>query len=357
MHPRLALRLLRLFAAGAIAATEVQALAADAWADGWGRDSDLAKRLARAGGPARHTGNMARDILKAAELAGLMRTAQPYMFKIPGPNSTEVMVTAFLPHEIYLGLVESAGIEPYCLSPDQLSARTGLGSLMRAWGNRADMTVKHDLAEVGALGMHCNGVQYTTSMRAGGAKSIYVASFNIVSANTAALRGKRHLFFVLSKRRLCDCGCSGFHSFKVMFQVFAWSMHDLMLGQAPMCRHDGTPWTAEDQKVRLASGRQLPAAALLQIRGDWEWYTTGFRFRSAGGDPFCWKCESQKSRDLAYQNFSPADPHRRTLISHVAYMQSCFADAAQPSTISRCPDMFIDLIAMDSMHAGDLGVF
>ena len=38
-------------------------------------------------------------------------------------------------------------------------------------------------------------------------------------------------------------------------------------------------------------------------------------------------------------------------------MQSCFADAAQPSTIFRCPGMSIDLIAMDSMHAGDLAVF
>ena len=46
----LAIELLRLFAKGAIPATVVQQLAAAAWADGWGRDDELAEALKSAGG-------------------------------------------------------------------------------------------------------------------------------------------------------------------------------------------------------------------------------------------------------------------------------------------------------------------
>ena len=66
---RLALRLLRLFATGSLAGTQVQRIALEAWADR--RDDELLKRLAKAGGRGRHTGNIARDLLKAAELGGL----------------------------------------------------------------------------------------------------------------------------------------------------------------------------------------------------------------------------------------------------------------------------------------------
>ena len=358
MHPRLALKLLRFFAAGTLAATEVQSLAADAWADGWGRNSELANRLAKAGASGSHKGNINRDVFRAAELSGLMQsTAQPYDFLVPGPNGAQVKLTAFLPHELYYSLVEAQGIQQFCLDADALAAPTGLGALLRAWGTHPDVTVQHDLSGVAAFGMHCDGVQYTTSMRAGGAKSIYVGSFNIVSGRTPAIRGKRHLFFVLSKRKLCDCGCSGFHTFQAIFAVFAWSLHQLMLGRAPSCRHDGGAWTADDTKHRMPSGTQLPPAALLQIRGDWEWYTQGFRFRSAGGDPFCWMCNASKSGALLYTDFRPEAAHRQTRIRHHDYLQSCAAAGVQPSAIFRCPGMSLELIAVDSMHSGDLGAF
>ena len=69
---RLTRQLLRLFAMGVIPGTQVQALAAGAWADGWGRRDDIANRLASAGNDGRHSGNVVRAIFRAATAAGLL---------------------------------------------------------------------------------------------------------------------------------------------------------------------------------------------------------------------------------------------------------------------------------------------
>ena len=186
MHPRLLLSLLRFFAMGAIQATQVQAMAAAAWADGWGRGDDLSRRVASAGSQGRHTSNILRDILRAAEIAALMTVSQPYTFTVPGPGGAPVSLSCFLPHEVYTQMFDLEGIDGCCLGPEALEAPTGLGPLIRAWVDHVDVTVRHNPLRVGAIGMHCDGVQYTTSMRAGGAKGIFVGSFNLLSGRTPA---------------------------------------------------------------------------------------------------------------------------------------------------------------------------
>ena len=194
-------------------------------------------------------------------------------------------------------------------------------------------------------------------MRAGGAKSILVASFNVVSAGSITRKAKRNLFFVIGKRKLCNCGCSGFHTMQAVFQVLAWSMQHLMTGTAPGARHDGTPWTAEDIKFRVPAGTPLPPAALLQIRGDWEWLSQAFRFRSPSSAEFCWQCDAAKSGPNAFTDFTPQAAHRLTRFGHEGYMERCIAQAEQPANIFRCPGTTLSHIAIDAMHAGDLGCF
>ena len=81
------LRLLYDFASGAIPGTEVQKLALAAWRDRYGRDNDLSKGLAKACRWGHQVGNIFRDILRAADRAGLMReTARPYILQAPVAN-------------------------------------------------------------------------------------------------------------------------------------------------------------------------------------------------------------------------------------------------------------------------------
>ena len=138
-----------------------------------------------------------------------------------------------------------------------------------------------DTRDVAILGLHAYGVSYTTTTRAGSRKAVLVAAYNVVSATEPLHRGRRCMFFCLSKALSCDCGCEGFHTWNPLLRVLAWSLQCSKTGWAPTCRHDGTPWDAHDQVAQL-SDVVLPRAALLMVRGDWEWLCQCFRFRFTG---------------------------------------------------------------------------
>ena len=132
----------------------------------------------------------------------------------------------------------------------------------------------------------------------------------------------------------------------------------MLSGHAPSCRHDGTPWSGHDLAVRKVDSR-IPRGALLQIRGDWEGMCQCFRVRSYSSDEFCWMCGAKQiTRDhLHYSDMRPTAPHRQTLVTHESYMMACAREGAQPSHIFRCPGTMLQHLAVDSMHAGDLGCF
>ena len=149
-------------------------------------------------------------------------------------------------------------------------------------------------------------------------KSVLVCSFNAVSGHEGHRRGKRNLVFILNKKKLCGCGCAGYHTLNVIWDVFAWSMRAAMLGVSPSARHNGGAWTENDVEHRFQNNTVLPKSALVQIRGDWERLTVCFRFRTWSNDLFCWMCDACKRGENAYDVFLPDAPHRSTLISHEA---------------------------------------
>ena len=272
------------------------------------------------------------------------------------PGGAPVKIEMFLPHEIYAALMQDADLRTWCLSPERLEQK--LGKVLRDWAVHPDVQSTDDLTKVGMLGLHCDGAQYTSTMRAGGAKSVVVASINIVSAQSAVDRANRQLVFVVSKAKLCDCGCGGFHTYQVLFEVFSWSMWRLLEGLTSDCRHDGAPFTAHDQANRLPAGTAIPKAALLQLRGDWEWLVTCFRFRFYTSDSFCWLCDATLSAGPnCYTNFEEDAPHRATLISHEQYIEACALEGAPVSTLFRSPGTRLEHATIDSMHGGDSGTF
>lgn len=139
--------------------------------------------------------------------------------------------------------------------------------------------------------------------------------------------------------------------------MVAWSLRCTLRGMAPAARHDGTAFTDAERSLRLPHGVALPPAAILQVRGDWEWMVTAFRFRSFNSASFCWLCDAEQTGPLAFTDFRPTAAHRETLIDHNGYLLGCAADRVQPSTLFECPGLQLKHIAIDTMHAGDLGVF
>ena len=119
-HPRLALELLRMFAAGEISGAQLQRVAAAAWADGWCRGCRLAEKLATAGGSGAFSGNVQRDVFSAAKRANLMGSrAEPYVFEAPGADGKLVTLQMFLPHEQLGHAVRMAGgIQNVCFTEE-----------------------------------------------------------------------------------------------------------------------------------------------------------------------------------------------------------------------------------------------
>jgi hypothetical protein len=327
-----------------------------AWEDGWGQACPLAQRLKGAGADGVHTSNCARDILKAAENLGLVCShARPYLVDIPGPGNRRIPM--YLPHEIYAGLRSQHPNAELCLPEATLNQDRGLGAVLKEWAAHRDVSFEGDLTSVGMLGIHADGVQYTSSLRAGGGRSIIVASMNVVSAPSVQVRNLRLPLFVVRKSLLCNCGCQGFDTLQALFDVVAWSFRCLCTGIAPEVRHDGQPFQ-KDLKNRLAPGSRLPHAALLQIRGDWEWLVQCFRLRSFNSDNFCWMCQATKSAGpLCFLDMGEQAEHRNTLITHEDYFAECLADSVQPSHLFRAPGTQLQHIAVDTMHSADLGCF
>ena len=128
----LGLQLLRLFAKGDLAATQVQLLAKAAWDDGWGHNCQLARKLAHVGTSGRHSSNIFRDIITAAELVGLISSeSKPYYVNLPGNAGT---AEVFLPHEVYEKMVQRRGDRSFLLVTHRVGIGNGPGSIIDQMG-------------------------------------------------------------------------------------------------------------------------------------------------------------------------------------------------------------------------------
>jgi hypothetical protein len=211
---------------------------------------------------------------------------------------------------------------------------------------------------VGGMGIHYDGVQYTTTMRAGGSRSVQVASMNILTARTERIRSLRVPLFILRKGRFCNCGCGGFCTLQSLFEMVAWSFRVLKSGVAPASRHDGSPFTEHDKALRLAPGTQISPAGLLQVRGDWEALVQFFKLRSYNADLFCWQCDCTLSPGPCYfGHFEEDAAHRDTRMTHADYITRCAQEGSQPAHLFKCPGFELQHLVVDSMHSADLGCF
>ena len=139
-----------------------------------------------------------------------------------------------LPHEHFQMMVKThQGVEAMRLPAAAFVAPDGLGPLLQNWCSKPDIAL--DIRDVAMLGLHADGVSYTSTLRFGASKGVLVAS-------RPSHRGQRYLFFALTKSHCCDCGCESFHTWNPLLNIFAWSMRVLQLGRAPTCRHGGSPF-------------------------------------------------------------------------------------------------------------------
>ena len=195
----LELELYSLFASGVLSGAHVQKLASCAWSDGWGwKDPTVSCRLrdaealddavsvctyafslscwgtsepslclVKAGSFGKHLSNIQRDLFSAAESNGIVDTLpREYIVSARGPGGEPRKHEIYLTHETIAYYEAKCGDDLHLCSDDLMT--TPIGALVREWCGHSDVQVPLDKAtQVVPIGFHGDGVQYTTTMRAG----------------------------------------------------------------------------------------------------------------------------------------------------------------------------------------------
>ena len=119
--------------------------------------------------------------------------------------------------------------------------------------------------------------------------------------------GARHLCVLLRKRNMCKCGCKGWCTLFYIFKFLRWSFACLAEGLWPARRHDGECWHPEQDALRAAaSGKALPRAAVINVKGDWAEFchTLGFPSWNHSLRP-CLKCSAAPQDLYQLEGISP----------------------------------------------------
>jgi hypothetical protein len=153
------------------------------------------------------------------------------------------------------------------------------------------------------LGFHGDGGAFSKQ------DSLYSLAWNSLVTNGPTIQDR----FLFSVVRKTECVAD---TMDALLKIFSWSMNVALSGQTPLIDHNNRP---------MAGGSPLCGdyrAALVQVRGDWEWYCKIFHFGQWNENvemcPFC--RASSTVPDRLWTNFEDDAGWRDTRWSHETYM-------------------------------------
>ena len=200
----------------------------------------------------------------------------------PKTNTVEVEeISMSLLHEL-IHTIADLGIEDVLLATPLLD---------RIGKNHLEL-IKDQLGtdKVLGIGLHGDGIPCNYDRT----ESVFALSLNLPGVG-GKWQNMRIPFVVLPKNRMCA------ETMYDIFEVIAWSLRHLLAGSWPTCRHDGEPWRPFEKARGKAQGSLAIRAGLVEIRGDWEFYSQVFGFpyhnETAG---ICWRCPCRRDEVHRY---------------------------------------------------------
>ena len=174
-------------------------------------------------------------------------------------------------------------------------------------------------------------------------------SLEVLTLNLPGLVGDNNLripLTALNKRFILKD-----ESWDAIFQVLAWSFGILATGTMPSVDHIGRPMTG----VRLKwAGKPVPKAVLAEVRGDWAFYKSIFRFpqhnETAG---ICWRCNATPS---SFREVGADAAWRQNTLSHFDLISRQLDLGLQPSALFASPCLRSDCFLVDWLHCADHGI-
>lgn len=303
--------------------------------------------LAKVGNSGKAHKNCARDIKRLVQRGA--PAPLPYLVTIPitDPKTNQVVEVehpVLLPHEMIAYIVATGTATVEALA--DVAPRTD----QTLHDQKCRFCATHGVPERSCipLGFHGDGVPFQKSTHKNSTTEVY--SWNFLCDRD----GKRYLFANIHKDFLCKCGCAGRCTMDALFAVFVWSMQILLGGLHPQERHDGKPLDSTRSKVR---GRSLGfRGALMQARGDWQWYNQVFQFPSWSSLSICWRCKASQDGRFAYWKCGPRAAWRKTRYAAGEFLALQQQQGLQPSPLFSCPGFTIDMVCIGALHCLDAGV-
>ena len=143
---------------------------------------------------------------------------------------------------------------------------------------------------------------------------------------------------------------AGAVTIRAIQQVIAWSLKQLGEGKYPSSRHDGG--SLDKARAKLA-GQDMPShAALVQMRGDWDWNCKWFgapNFSENSG--MCWLC---KAKPEEWRAMSSKDRESKSL-SQAEWLQALESRGKPVSPLFALPGITNASMKPDWMHVVDEG--
>ena len=234
-------------------------------------------------GTKRHSSfkNAARQFKKK-----LKKTFWPDVYVFEGPvwdrklqeTVTEDLVI-WLPLEL-LSMIWELGLPEMILSTERMDkqSKSHLDKLKQKFG----------LKDLLGFGIHGDGVPNNYDRT----ESVHVVSINLPGVGGKFARMRIPICAVPSSK-ICD------ETMDAIMEVIAWSLRHLQAGVHPEGRHDGTRWNASDKQRSRKSGQPLGFnASLVEVRGDWDFYSKVFHFPYHSElDGICWLCPCKRRQD------------------------------------------------------------
>ena len=271
-----------------------------------------------------------RSLLKGSTLPSY------YWVQVPTGGGSSAQVPMLLPHELFAQLVKKADMASLTqVNPEMMRLKTKVAAVLAM-----------DPSDLVPLGLHGDAVPHQHG------KSIEVFSWNFLAEPDA----DRFLITTMEKRFCCNCGCSGRHSLDPIIEVVTWSLKQITLGLWPDRRHDGTPFAKEDKERSGKAGASIGArGALMTVRSDWAWLKQIFSFPAWSNQAICFRCAANKS-DCPYTDMGQGAAWRTRRYSSAAFWAQFRAQGLTPSPLFSLPGFSLEMVAIDLLHAGDLGV-
>ena len=191
------------------------------------------------------------------------------------------------------------------------------------------------------LGLHGDGGAFTKQ------DSLFVLSWNSLVGGGEGF-SKRFLYALVRKSDL------GPDTLDVLWRVFAWSMNALLTGIRPELDWANNP--LPDANEYIAGGYR---GALVQVRGDWEFYCSVFRFPYwHESTRMCWLCRaSNVVGDLLWTNMAADARWRATRWTHRTFCEDLRGSGQPvPVLLAMVIGLTLGCVMIDVLHTVDLGL-